>query len=114
MLLTFHIVLCVLLILVILLQAGKSGGFTTTFGGSSQSLFGSTGAGNFLTKATTTIAVLFFVTSIFLTISVAREAAESVVKEQGASTSTEAPETTTPIAPLESEIAPELNKEPQP
>ena len=36
------------------------------FGGGSNTLFGSGGAGNILTKITTTSAVLFMVTSIFL------------------------------------------------
>ena len=35
-------------------------------GGSSQTMFGSSGAGNFLTKLTTGIAILFMVTSLTL------------------------------------------------
>lgn len=108
MLVTFHIVLCVFLVLVILLQAGKSGGFTTSFGGGSQSLFGSTGAGNFLTKATTTVAVLFFITSIMLTIAVTRESSTSILKDQ--TVETPSPNTTetdgTTAAPTDSTLAP--------
>ncbi len=36
------------------------------FGGSSQTVFGSSGAGNFLTKLTGALAVLFFATSMIL------------------------------------------------
>ncbi len=85
MLLVFHIVLCVLLIFVILLQAGKSGGSISPLGGASQSLFGATGAGNFLTRGTTLIAILFFITSLTLTIATSREASESIVKEDTSS-----------------------------
>jgi preprotein translocase subunit SecG len=62
-----HIIVCLILILVILLQAGRGQGLTgPSFGsGNVQSLFG-TGAGDFLTKATSVAAVLFILTSISL------------------------------------------------
>src|SRR4029079_9633651 len=49
-----HILVCVFLILVVLLQAGKGGGMGIAFGGGggSQTVFGSSGAGNFLTRLT--------------------------------------------------------------
>lgn len=61
-----HIVICVFLVIVILLQPGKSDA-GIGFGSSSQSIFGSKGAGNFLTKTTGICAFLFLVTSFFLT-----------------------------------------------
>lgn len=61
-----HVVACVVLILVVLLQAGKGANMGAAFGGSSQTVFGSTGAGTFLGKMTTVIAVLFMLTSFFL------------------------------------------------
>jgi len=62
----FHSVICAFLVLVILLQPGK-GDAGIGFGSSSQSIFGSKGAGNFLTKTTTFAAIAFLATSFFLT-----------------------------------------------
>ena len=61
-----HVVICLSLIIVILLQQGKGAEIGAVFGGSSQTVFGATGAGNVLTKATWAMAVMFFATSIFL------------------------------------------------
>ena len=61
-----HVVVCVALIIVILLQQGKGAEVGAVFGGSSQTVFGATGAGNVLTKATWAMAAMFFATSIFL------------------------------------------------
>jgi preprotein translocase subunit SecG len=61
-----HIVICISLIIVILLQQGKGAQIGAVFGGSSQTVFGATGAGNVLTKATWAMAAMFFATSIFL------------------------------------------------
>ena len=61
-----HILVCVGLILVVLLQAGKGASMGAVFGGSSQTIFGSSGPGTFLSKITTAIAVIFMVTSLGL------------------------------------------------
>lgn len=61
-----HVVACVVLILVVLLQAGKGANMGAAFGGSSQTVFGSSGAGTFLGKMTTVVAVMFMLTSFFL------------------------------------------------
>ena len=62
-----HVFACVFLILVVLLQSGKGGGMGIAFGGgSSQTVFGSSGAGNFLTKATAVTAAIFMITSVSL------------------------------------------------
>ena len=61
-----HVVICISLIIVILLQQGKGAQIGAVFGGSSQTVFGATGAGNVLTKATWAMAAMFFATSIFL------------------------------------------------
>ncbi|MFQ6078703.1 MAG: preprotein translocase subunit SecG [Thermodesulfobacteriota bacterium] len=62
-----HIFVSVALILIVLLQAGKGASVGAAFGGASQTIFGSPGAAGFLTKITTVAAVLFMMTSIFLT-----------------------------------------------
>jgi preprotein translocase subunit SecG len=62
-----HVLVCLFLILVVLLQAGKGGGMGIAFGGAgSQTVFGSSGAGNFLTRLTSITAVIFLVTSLGL------------------------------------------------
>ena len=62
-----HVMAAFCLILTVLLQAGKGAAMGSGLGaGSSQTMFGSSGAGNFLTKLTTGIAILFMVTSLTL------------------------------------------------
>jgi preprotein translocase subunit SecG len=62
-----HIIVSLLLILVVLLQPGKSGDLGSIFGGgTSESIFGSSGAVPFLVKVTRGLAVLFLLTSLSL------------------------------------------------
>ncbi len=61
-----HIVVSLVLIAVVLLQAGKGANMGAAFGGSSQTVFGSSGPGTFLSKMTTGIAVIFMLTSLVL------------------------------------------------
>ncbi|MGE5174996.1 MAG: preprotein translocase subunit SecG [Hyphomicrobiales bacterium] len=62
-----HVLVCLALTITILLQSGKGGGLAGAFGGgSSQTLFGGRGAATFLSRATTVLAVIFFVTSLTL------------------------------------------------
>jgi len=68
-----HIVVCISLMAAILLQSGKGGGLAGTFGaGSSQTLFGGRGAATFLSRATTFLAVTFFLTSLTLGLQASR------------------------------------------
>jgi preprotein translocase subunit SecG len=62
-----HVLACLFLIVVVLLQTGKGADIGAVFGGGSQTLFGSGGAGNFLTKLTTGTAIGFMITSLILT-----------------------------------------------
>jgi preprotein translocase subunit SecG len=64
-----HVVACIILILVILLQAGKGANMGAAFGGSSQTVFGSSGPASFLGKMTTVVAILFMLTSLTLSYS---------------------------------------------
>lgn len=66
LLIIVHIVVCLFLIGIVLLQHGKGADIGATFGGSSQSLFGTEGPLPLLNKITTFVAVLFMVTSISL------------------------------------------------
>ena len=67
LLIVIHVVVCVALIMIVLLQTGKGADMGAAFGGGgSQTLFGSTGASTFLSKATTGAAIIFMVTSLGL------------------------------------------------
>ncbi|HXG51934.1 MAG TPA: preprotein translocase subunit SecG [candidate division Zixibacteria bacterium] len=62
-----HVIVSIGLILVVLLQTGKGAEVGAVFGGgSSATIFGSSGAGNFLTKLTTGMAIVFMITSLTL------------------------------------------------
>src|ERR671922_397175 len=61
-----HIIVSIGLILVVLLQQGKGAEVGAVFGGSSSTIFGSSGAGNFLTRLTTGMAIVFMLTSLTL------------------------------------------------
>lgn len=62
-----HIVIAVAIIALVLLQQGKGADAGASFGGgASQTVFGSAGSGNFLTRSTSVLATLFFVTSFSL------------------------------------------------
>lgn len=61
-----HVLVSVILIFVVLLQSGRGGGMGGALGGASSQIFGGRGAGNFLTRLTTGAAVIFFVTSLTL------------------------------------------------
>jgi preprotein translocase subunit SecG len=61
-----HILVSIGLIFVVLLQTGKGADMGAVFGGSSSTIFGSSGAGNFLTRLTTGMAIVFMITSLML------------------------------------------------
>ena len=62
-----HYLVCFILIAVVLLQRGKGQDLGASLGGgSANAVFGSRGAGNFLTKITTGSAIVFMLTSLSL------------------------------------------------
>lgn len=69
-LMILHVVVSVLLVGVVLLQKSKGDGLSGAFGGGGAltASFGNTGAVNFLSRATTVLAVLFMVLSFLLAI----------------------------------------------
>jgi len=78
LILVVHVLASLAIIGLILIQQGKGAEMGSGFGsGSSNTVFGSGGAGNFLTKTTTTIAVAFFITSFGLAY-FAKQKSESV------------------------------------
>jgi len=109
-----HVMACLVLIVVVLLQRGKGAEIGAVFGGGgSSTVFGSRGAGNFLTKLTTGSAVVFMLTSLWLsalgsssfsgglfggdeTNAPAAESPFAEPKQDGAGTSAPAAESTAP------------------
>jgi len=94
-----HVMVCVVLIVVVLLQRGKGAEIGAVFGGGAGStVFGSRGAGNFLTKLTTGAAIIFMLTSLSLAY-FAQEGSESTLfEEEQQETATE--EETSPFAEI--------------
>lgn len=79
--LVFHVVAALGIIGLVLIQHGKGADMGSGFGGgASNTVFGSGGAGNFLTRLTTWIAVAFFLTSFGLAY-VARERSTQLLNE---------------------------------
>ena len=67
LLIILHVLVCFFLIVIVLLQAGKGANMGAAFGGSSQTVFGSSGAGTFFGKLTAAAAIIFMLTSMALT-----------------------------------------------
>lgn len=64
-----HVVIAVGLVGLILIQQGKGADAGAAFGGgASQTVFGSQGSGSFLTRVTSVLALVFFITSFSLAI----------------------------------------------
>lgn len=77
-----HIIVCVFLIVLVLLQPGKGGDLGSVFGGgSSDSVFGSSGAVPFLAKLTRLFAVIFVITSLSLGYFSVRSIKSSVISD---------------------------------
>ncbi|AWB67080.1 preprotein translocase subunit SecG [Saccharobesus litoralis] len=66
-LLVCFLIVAIALVGLILIQHGKGADMGSSFGaGSSQTMFGSSGSGNFLTRSTAILATIFFVLSLVL------------------------------------------------
>lgn len=64
-----HVIVAIAIVGLVLLQQGKGADAGAAFGsGSSQTVFGSAGSGNFLTRSTSIAATIFFITSMTLAI----------------------------------------------
>ncbi len=68
MVLILHVIVAVTIVVLVLLQHGKGADMGAAFGsGSAGSLFGASGAANFLSRSTGVCAGIFFVTCLALT-----------------------------------------------
>jgi preprotein translocase subunit SecG len=101
---SIHVIVCVAMCIIILLQQGKGAEVGAVFGGSSQTVFGASGAGNALTKATWSLAIIFFASSIFLAFASARRVTGSIFEGRPSTSSVMpasklAPKSANPAAP---------------
>jgi preprotein translocase subunit SecG len=116
LLIIIHVAVCLFLIGIVLLQHGKGADIGATFGGSSQSLFGTEGPLPLLNKITTLAAIIFMVTSVSLAYISAKSGSGSVMSEL--TNEQQVNETTTQgkaelVAPVESEAS-AVQEEPLP
>lgn len=66
-LLVVYLIVAIILIGFVLIQQGKGAGMGASFGsGASNTVFGASGAGNFMTRTTAILAIAFFVLSLVL------------------------------------------------
>ncbi len=80
-----HVIVCLFLVGIVLLQHGKGADIGASFGGSSQSLFGTEGPLPLLNKITTASAIIFMLTSVTLAYISSHTGSSSVMSEVTAS-----------------------------
>src|SRR5262245_25938986 len=98
-----HVVVSIGLILVVLLQTGKGAEVGAVFGGSSSTIFGSSGAGNFLTRLTTGMAIVFMITSLTLGYFAGKKPSATIFDNRAPVTKPRAP--AQPVAPAQPQSA---------
>jgi preprotein translocase subunit SecG len=81
LLIVVHVLVSLFLICIVLLQHGKGADIGASFGGSSQSLFGTEGPVPLLNKITTLAAIVFMGTSVSLAYISAHKSSGSVMSE---------------------------------
>jgi preprotein translocase subunit SecG len=81
-----HAVICIVLISLVLIQRGRGGGLVESFQGV-ESMFG-TKTNTFLTRTTTILSILFFITCLSLAVLSVRQS-RSLMKNVGPQTSTQ-------------------------
>ena len=104
--LVVHIILAILIIALVSVQQGKGADAGASFGGGgAATVFGASGAGNFLTRLTAIFTALFFATSLTLAI-FAKKQTTDAYSLRSVQTTTTAPVTspeTSPNAPKTTE-----------
>ena len=83
-----HLTTAIVIIVLVLLQQGKGAGMGAAFGGgNSQSVFGSRGSSNFLSRTTAFLVAVFFLTSLSLAYIYTQQSVQtSVMQDSGSVT----------------------------
>lgn len=79
LLITFHVIICLVIIFIVLLQVGRGAEAGAMFGGTGQSQT-MRGSSTFMGKFTTVMAVAFMLTSFLLTYDTSKKAQSSVTE----------------------------------
>ncbi|MDB6060513.1 MAG: secG [Verrucomicrobiaceae bacterium] len=113
LIIVFHVLAAICVISLVLIQQGKGADMGASFGsGASQTLFGSRGSGNALTRATAILATIFFATSLALSV-VARHHAENAgLVDMPAPAAMEIPVAPAPTKPVDEVPSVEHNSAP--
>ena len=113
-----HVIVCLFLVGIVLLQHGKGADIGASFGGSSQSLFGTEGPLPLLNKITTASAIIFMLTSVTLAYISSQTGSSSVMSKVTDSQPAQVQEAQPPAkddsvkdAPAESQAPAEAGKE---
>lgn len=100
-----HVLVSLFLIAVVLLQSGKGAEMGASFGSSgSQSVFGAGGGTSFLSKLTTSAAVIFMLTSLTLAYLSGQPSSSSMMSGKGKTAPVQAPAAAP--APLKTDSVP--------
>jgi preprotein translocase subunit SecG len=106
LLVVMHVLVSIILILIVLLQGGKGAEIGAAFGGASQTVFGSAGPTDFLSKLTTWSAAIFMVTSLSLAYLSSGKSVPSVVEKIPIATEQRASELPAPPEGIEKPLPP--------
>jgi len=105
LIIAIHIISCILLIAIILVQRGKGGGLIESFSGV-ESMFG-TRTSSFLTRLTTILSILFFITCLTLAVLSAKQSRSlmrGIKTQQLSQPQAEQPAAQTPQPPAEEAV----------
>ena len=102
-----HVVVCLFLVVIVLLQHGKGADVGATFGGSSESLFGTEGPIPLMNKITTSAAIIFMVTSISLAYLSANKSTGSVMSDVAPKAAPDSGPVTVPMPSAPEQSAPQ-------
>jgi len=97
LIIVLHTIVCLFLICIVLLQHGKGADIGASFGGSSQSLFGTEGPMPLLNKITTLAAIVFMGTSITLAYLSTNKSTGSVMSHVKVEAPQQTPAQTAPV-----------------
>ena len=103
-LIVIHTIVSVVLVVVILMQSGQ-GGLNSMMGGVANSMLGSSGANDFITKLTTWLGIIFIALALLIGVlsGDSQTARESIIQQDADSRETEMPATNEYILPLPEE-----------
>jgi preprotein translocase subunit SecG len=115
LLVILHITVSIAMIAIVLLQSGKGAEMGASFGaGGSQSVFGAGGGSTFMSKLTTSAAIIFMLTSLTLAYRSSKPATSSIMSSVPATKAAPQKPATVPQQPMQAQPSPAPAGAPQP